>query len=124
PALDGHVKVRHQTSVGAYVGVHPFCRVGDHAFIGGFSKVVKNALPYARTDGVEAKCYGANTLGLRRKGFSGESIRRLQQAFRLLLASNLNTAQALQPIKAEMRGAPEIDSLVNFIETSERGVTK
>jgi len=106
------------------VGVHQFCRVGDHAFIGGFSKVVKDALPYARTDGVEAKCYGANTLGLRRKGFSGESIRHLQQAFRLLLASNLNTAQALERIKAEMRGAPEVDYLINFIETSERGVTK
>src|SRR6266508_2579176 len=98
--------------------------VGDHAFIGGFSKVVKDALPYARTDGVDAKCYGANTLGLRRKGFSGESIRHIRQAFRLLLASNLNTAQALERIKAEMRGAPEIDYLVNFIETSERGVTK
>jgi UDP-N-acetylglucosamine acyltransferase len=123
-ALAGHVTVGDQTALGAYVGVHQFCRVGDHAFIGGFSKVVKDALPYARTDGVEAKCYGANTLGLRRKGFSGESIRHLQQAFRLLLASNLNTAQALERIKAEMRGAPEIDYLINFIETSERGVTK
>jgi UDP-N-acetylglucosamine acyltransferase len=123
-ALAGHVTVGDQTSLGAYVGVHQFCRVGDHAFIGGFSKVVKDALPYARTDGVEAKCYGANTLGLRRKGISGESIRHIQQAFRLLLASNLNTAQALERIKAEMRGVPEIDYLINFIETSERGVTK
>ena len=123
-ALAGHVTVGDHTSLGAYVGVHQFCRVGDHAFIGGFSKVVKDAMPYARTDGVEAKCYGANTLGLRRKGFSGESVRHIQQAFRLLLASNLNTAQALERIKAEMRGVPEIDYLINFIETSERGVTK
>jgi UDP-N-acetylglucosamine acyltransferase len=123
-ALAGHVTVGDQTTLTAYVGVHQFCRVGDHAFIGAFSKLVKDALPYARTDGMEAKCYGANTLGLRRKGFSNESIRHIQQAFRLLLASSLNTAQALERIKTEMRGVPEIDYLVDFIETSERGVTK
>ena len=123
-ALAGHVTIGDHVSLGAFVGVHQFCRVGDHAFIGGYSKVVKDALPYARTDGVEAKCYGANTLGLRRKGFSNEIIRHIQQAFRLLLASSLNTTQALERIKAEMMGVSEIDYLVKFIETSERGVTK
>jgi UDP-N-acetylglucosamine acyltransferase len=123
-ALAGHVTVGDHTTLGAYVGVHQFCRVGDHAFLGGYSKIVKDALPYARTDGVEAKCYGANTVGLRRKGFSNEIIRHIQQAFRLLLASSLNTDQALERVKAEMSGVPEIDYLINFIETSERGVTK
>jgi UDP-N-acetylglucosamine acyltransferase len=123
-ALAGHVTVGDHTTLGALMGVHQFCRVGDHAFIGGFSKIVKDALPYARTDGAEAKCYGANTLGLRRHGFSNELIRHIQQAFRLLLASGLNTAQALERVKAEMSGIPEIDYLINFIETSERGVTK
>ncbi|MBO0860260.1 MAG: acyl-ACP--UDP-N-acetylglucosamine O-acyltransferase [Chloracidobacterium sp.] len=123
-ALAGHVTVGDHATITAYSGVHQFCRVGDHAFIGAVSKVVKDALPYARTDGAEAKCYGANTVGLRRKGFSNESIRHIQQAFRLLLASSLNTAQALERIKAEMRGVPEIDYLIKFIETSERGVTK
>jgi len=123
-ALAGHVTIGDQVSLGAYVGVHQFCRVGDHAFIGAYSKVVKDALPYARTDGVDAKCYGANTVGLRRKGFSNEIIRHIQQAFRLLLASSLNTTQALERIKAEMSGVSEIDYLIKFIETSERGVTK
>jgi UDP-N-acetylglucosamine acyltransferase len=123
-ALAGHVTVGDHTTLGAFVGVHQFCRVGDHAFVGGYSKIVKDALPYARTDGVEAKCYGVNTVGLRRKEFSNEIIRHIQQAFRLLLASNLNTAQALERVKAEMSGVHEIDYLVNFIETSERGVTK
>src|SRR5215468_9451297 len=123
-ALAGHVTIGDHASLGAFVGVHQFCRVGDHAFIGGCSKLVKDALPYARTDGMEAKCYGANTVGLRRKGFSNESIRHIQQAFRLLLASSHNTTQALERIKAEMRDVPEIDYLINFIETSERGVTK
>jgi len=123
-ALAGHVAIGDHITLGAYVGVHQFCRVGDHAFIGGYTKVVKDALPYARTDGVEARCYGANTIGLRRKGFSNEAIRHIQQAFRLLLASTLNTAQALERIRVEMSGAPEIDYLIKFIETSERGVTK
>jgi UDP-N-acetylglucosamine acyltransferase len=123
-ALAGHVTVGDHATITAYVGVHQFCRVGDHAFIGALSKVVKDAMPYARTDGIEAKCYGANSVGLRRKGFSNESIRHIQQAFRLLLASSLNTTQALERIKAEMRGVPEIDYLIKFIETSERGVTK
>jgi UDP-N-acetylglucosamine acyltransferase len=123
-ALAGHVTVGDHATLTAFVGAHQFCRIGDHAFIGGFSKLVKDALPYARTDGVDAKCYGANTVGLRRKGFSNEAIRHIQQAFRLLLASSLNTSQALERIKAEMRGVPEIDYLINFIETSERGVTK
>ncbi|MBO0726817.1 MAG: acyl-ACP--UDP-N-acetylglucosamine O-acyltransferase [Blastocatellia bacterium] len=123
-ALAGHVTVGDHATITAYVGAHQFCRIGDHAFIGALSKLVKDALPYARTDGIEAKCYGANTVGLRRKEFSNESIRHIQQAFRLLLASSLNTTQALERIKAEMRGVPEIDYLISFIETSERGVTK
>lgn len=123
-ALAGHVTVGDHTTLTAYVGVHQFCRVGDHAFIGAFSKVVKDAMPYARTDGMDAKCYGANAVGLRRRGFSNETIRHIQQAFRLLLASSLNTTQAVERIKAEMCGVPEVDYLINFIETSERGVTK
>jgi UDP-N-acetylglucosamine acyltransferase len=123
-SLAGHVKIGDHITLGAFVGVHQFCRVGDHAFVGAYSKIVKDALPYARTDGVEAKCYGANTIGLRRRGFSNEAIRHIQQAFRLLLASNLNTSQALERVTAEMAGAPEIDYLVKFIASSERGVTK
>ncbi len=123
-SLAGHVTMADHATLGAYVGVHQFCRVGNHAFIGAFSKIVKDALPFARTDGVEAKCYGANTIGLRRQGFSNEAIRRVQRAFHLLLASKLNTTQALERIRAELAGAPEIDYLVEFIETSARGVTK
>ena len=123
-SLAGHVTVQDHVTLGAYVGVHQFCRVGSHAFVGGFSKIVKDALPYARTDGTEASCYGANSIGLRRKGFSNEAIRRIQQAFRLLLSSKLNTTQALEQIRSEMGGEPEIDFLLEFIEQSARGVTK
>jgi len=123
-SLAGHVVMGDYIFIGAFTGVHQFCRIGNHAFIGAYSKIVKEALPYARTDGREAKCYGANTLGLRRRGFSKESIHQIQHAFHLLLTSKLNTSQALERIKAELSGLGEIDYLVEFIENSQRGVTK
>jgi UDP-N-acetylglucosamine acyltransferase len=122
--LAGHVIVEDYATIGAYGAVHQFCRVGMHAFIGGYSVLVKDALPYARTVGNHARCYGQNTLGLRRRGFSSEVIRRIAHAFRLLLAAKLNTSQAVEAIRQELHGWPEIDYLVEFIESSERGVTK
>ena len=123
-SVAGHVEIGNHVSLGAYIGVHQFCRVGDYAFIGAYSKMVKDVLPYARTDGNDAKCYGANVLGLKRKGFSDQTIRQIRHAFHLLLTSKLNTSQALERIKSEMAGIPEIDYLITFIEKSERGVTK
>ena len=122
-SLAGHVVVEDDAIIGAFVGVHQFCRIGTYAFVGGFSKIVKDALPFARTDGAEAKCYGANTVGLRRKGFSPEAIRALQQAFRWLLAARLNTSQAVERMRAELAGQPEVERLIAFIEQSTRGVT-
>lgn len=123
-SLAGHVIVEDYVTLGAYSGVHQYCRVGRHAFVGAFSVVVKDALPYARTVGNHARCYGQNTLGLKRRGFSCEQITHITRAFRLLLAARLNTTQALEAIKQELSGWPEIDYLVEFIETSQRGVTK
>ena len=122
--LAGHVIVEDYVTLGAYSGVHQFCRVGKYAFIGGYSVVVKDALPYARTVGNHARCYGQNTLGLRRSGFGNDEIRRITRAFRLLLAAKLNTSQAVEVIKRELSGWPEIDYLIKFIESSKRGVTK
>jgi len=122
--LAGHVIVEDHATLGAYAGIHQFCRVGKYAFIGGYSVVVKDALPYARTVGNHARCYGQNTLGLRRSGFSNEEIRRITHAFRLLLAAKLNTSQAVEVIKRELSGWPEIDYMISFIEGSKRGVTK
>lgn len=122
--LAGHVTIEDFVTIGAYSGVHQFCRVGKHAFIGGYSVVVKDALPYARTVGNHARCYGANTLGLKRRQFRDDEIKRINHAFKLLLASKLNTTQALTAIKKELGGHSEVDYLVDFIESSERGVIK
>lgn len=123
-SLAGHVEVGDHITIGAYTGIHQFCRIGNYAFIGAYSKIVKDGLPYARTDGNDAKCYGANTMGLRRKGFSNEAIRNIQHAFHILLTSKLNTTQALERLSAEMTGIPDIDYLLDFIKTSSRGVSK
>lgn len=123
-SLAGHVIVEDFATLGAFSGVHQFCRVGKHAFIGASSVVVKDALPFARSAGNHAHCYGPNAIGLKRQGFSTEVIRRIEHAFHLLLAAKLNTSQAVERIKAELSGHAEIDYLIEFIETSERGVTK
>lgn len=122
--LAGHVVVEDRANIGAYSGVHQFCRVGREAYIGGYSVVVKDALPYALTVGNHAKCYGLNVTGLKRRGYSKEVIDSLHHAFRLLLSSRLNTAQALDEIKKDVANSLEVTELVRFIETSKRGVIK
>jgi UDP-N-acetylglucosamine acyltransferase len=122
--LAGHVEVADGASIGAYSGVHQFCRVGREAYVGGYSVVVKDALPFALTVGNHAKCYGLNTVGMRRRRYPQETIDALHHAFRLLLSAKLNTTQALARIRDEIKGSPEVEELVRFIETSERGVVK
>jgi UDP-N-acetylglucosamine acyltransferase len=122
--LAGHVEIADKANIGAYSGVHQFCRVGPEAFVGGYSVVVKDALPYAIIQGNHAKCFGLNRLGMKRRGYSGETIEKLHHAFFLLLSSKLNTTQAVERMKEEITGCAEVDVLVQFIESSKRGVVK
>lgn len=122
--LAGHVEVSDGANVGAYSGVHQFCRVGREAYVGGYSVVVKDALPFALTVGNHAKCYGLNTVGMKRRGYPAETIEALHHAFRLLLSSKLNTTQAVARIREEINASAEVEALLRFIETSERGVVK
>jgi UDP-N-acetylglucosamine acyltransferase len=122
--LAGHVEIEDGANVGAYSGVHQFCRIGREAYVGGYSVVVKDALPFALTVGNHAKCYGLNTVGMKRRDYPSEAIEALHHAFRLLLASKLNTTQALSAIREEIEDSSEVEELVRFIETSKRGVVK
>ena len=122
--LAGHVIIEDRANIGAYSGVHQFCRVGKEAYVGGYSVVVKDALPFALTVGNHASCYGLNITGMKRKGYPRDTIDSLHHAFRLLLSSKLNTTQAIERINEEITGSPEVDELVSFIQSSERGVTK
>jgi UDP-N-acetylglucosamine acyltransferase len=122
--LAGHVIIEDRANIGAYSGVHQFCRVGKEAYIGGYSVVVKDALPFALTVGNHAKCYGLNITGMKRRGYSRATIDALHHAFHLLLSAKLNTTQAVKRIKQELAGVAEVTDLLQFIETSKRGVTK
>src|SRR5258706_7439298 len=122
--LAGHVEIADKASVGAYSGVHQLCRVGYEAFIGGYSVVVKDAMPFAIIQGNHAKCYSLNPLGIKRRGYSKETIEKLSHAFHLLLSAKLNTTQAVARIRAEIAGCKEVDLLTTFIESSKRGVVK
>jgi len=121
--LGGHVHVEDCATISALSGVHQFCRVGRHAFIGAHSAVTKDAMPFAKSVGNRARIYGLNTIGLARRGFSAETIGKLKRAYRLLLVSKLNTTRAVARIEADPSLAcPEIQYLVEFIRSSHRGV--
>jgi UDP-N-acetylglucosamine acyltransferase len=119
--LGGHVTVEDFANVSAGSGVHQFCRVGRHAFIGGYSVVTKDALPFAKTVGNRARIYGVNTIGLVRRRFSADAITKLRRAYRYLLHSN--TSRALAQIERDPSlQSDEVRYVVEFIRTSTRGV--
>lgn len=122
--LAGHVEIADRANVGAYSGVHQFCRVGLEAFVGGYSVVVKDAPPFAIIQGNHAKCYGLNRVGMKRRGYSKDVIEKLHRAYHLLLSAKLNTTQAVEKIKDEIVDCREVDLLIDFIENSKRGVVK
>jgi UDP-N-acetylglucosamine acyltransferase len=120
--LGGHVFVDDFATISAGSGVHQFCRIGRHAFIGGYSVVTRDALPYAKTVGNRARIYGLNTIGLMRRGFTPEVIGKLKRAYRYLLTSRLNTTRALNKIEQDSTlSCPEVQYLVDFIRSSQRG---
>ena len=122
--LGGHVDVEDYANISAGSAVHQFCRVGKYGFIGGYSVVTKDALPFARTIGSRpARIFGVNAIGLSRRGFTAETISQLKQAYRYLIQSKLNTTRALARIDQDTTlSSPEVRYLVEFIRSSRRGV--
>src|SRR6201988_720082 len=123
--LAGHVVVEDFADISPFRGVHQFCRIGKHAFVGPYTVVKQDVLPYSLTSHKpELAVFGANVVGLDRRGFDKASIEALQTAFRLLTRSQLNTSQAIERIRAEVPPCAEVDDLLEFIRSSERGVVK
>jgi UDP-N-acetylglucosamine acyltransferase len=123
--LAGHVTVEEYATVGALCPVHQYCRIGCHAYVGGGTTITQDVLPYSLTSAKrETRSYGLNKVGLERRGFTREQLRALQHAYRLLLASKRNTSQALDALRAEANSCEEVQYLLRFVETSERGVLK
>jgi UDP-N-acetylglucosamine acyltransferase len=123
--LAGHVTVEEWAVVGALCPVHQFVRIGAHSYIGGGSVITQDVLPYSKcVTPRHTQAYGMNSVGLERRGFSQERIRKIHHAFRVLLNSKLNTTQALEKLKAEGDQGEDVAMLLKFIESSERGVIK
>jgi UDP-N-acetylglucosamine acyltransferase len=123
--LGGHVIVEDWASVGALCPVHHFVRIGTHSIIGGGTTITRDVLPFSKTSAERAtQAYGINSLGLERRGFSRERIRKIHHVFKLLSASKLNTTQALEKLKSEPERGPDADLIIQFIEASQRGVIK
>jgi UDP-N-acetylglucosamine acyltransferase len=122
--LGGHITIEDHAIVGGLTPVHQFVRIGAYAMVGGGSGVGKDIVPYAMASGNRAKIYGLNIIGLKRHGFSAETIKKLKQAYKLLFHSQLNTIQAVEAIEAQLGGCPEVDYLLDFIRASQRGICK
>lgn len=123
--LGGHVTVEEWATVGALCPVHHFIRIGAHSFVGGGTTITRDVLPFSKTSAArDVQAYGLNAIGLERRGFSKERIRKIHHAYKVLLASKLNTSQALEKLKAEADRGEDVEVLIRFIEESERGVIK
>jgi UDP-N-acetylglucosamine acyltransferase len=121
----GHVIVDDYANIGGLSAIHQFCRIGRHAMVGSYSVIKQNVLPYSITaSNHQVEVYGANRIGLERRGYSSDAIEALQTAFRLLTRAGLNTTQALTRIEEEVPHTPEIRDLLDFIRSSGQGFAK
>ncbi len=123
--LAGHVTVEDYATVGAFSPVHQFCRIGRYSYIGASTVITQDVPPFSKVvTERETRCYGVNTIGLERRGFPSERIHKIERAYRLLLRSKLNTTQALERMRATLNGSADVEELIHFIESAERGLTK
>jgi len=124
-SLAGHVEIGDHATIGAFCGIHQFCRIGSYSFLGSYTLVNQDILPYSKTSSPRiAEALGANRIGLERRGLRRADIDELEQAFRLLCRSKLNTTQALEAIEAKNFQSDHVRVLVDFVRGSERGVVK
>jgi UDP-N-acetylglucosamine acyltransferase len=123
--LAGHVTVEEWAVVGALCPVHQFVRIGAHSYIGGGTTITQDVLPFSMTSAArDTHAYGMNKVGLERRGFSKVRIGKIHHAYKILLASKMNTSQALEKLRSEPDPGEDVEMLIRFIEASERGIIK
>lgn len=122
--LAGHITIGDHATVGGLVAIHQFVRVGDYAFIGGKSAVVKDVPPYVIAAGDRAILHGLNRVGLKRYGFSKATLTALKKTYRILFRYGLTLNEAIERVHAEVEIVPEVETFINFIKASSRGVTR
>lgn len=121
--MAGHVTIEDWVIVGGMTPIHQFVRIGQHAFVGGQSRIAKDIPPYVKAAGIPLQLYGLNGVGLQRRGFPEEVRRELKRAYRLFFGSTHNTSQALIRAREELRALPEVEIFLAFFERSQRGVS-
>ncbi|MCK9611787.1 MAG: acyl-ACP--UDP-N-acetylglucosamine O-acyltransferase [Bacteroidales bacterium] len=122
--LAGHIRVDDWAIVGGMVAIHQFVSIGAHSLIAGGSLVGKDVPPYCKAARDPLSYAGINSIGLRRRGFSSEKIKEIQDIYRIIFVSKLNVTQAIRFIEAEIPSSPECDEIISFIQSSKRGIMK
>lgn len=122
--LAGHITIGDYATVGGLVAIHQFVRIGDHAFIGGLSGVPKDIPPYVIAAGARVALHGLNIVGLKRHGMSDRTLFLLKKAYRIIFRIGLTINQAVERVRAEVEQVPEVVKFIEFIQTSERGITR
>ena len=122
--LAGHVTIGNHATVGGLSAIHQFVRVGDYAFLGGKSVVVKDIPPFVLASGDRATLHGLNQVGLKRHGFSADTLKLLKKTYRLIFRIGLTLNEAIERVSAEVEAAPEVKAFIDFIKSSERGITR
>ena len=122
--LAGHVAIGNFATVGGLTAVHQFVRIGDYAFVGGKTVVVKDICPYVLASGDRAELHGLNLVGLKRQEFSPEVVKQLKKAYRLIFRIGLTLNEAIERVAAEVEPVAEVKTFIEFIKSSERGITR
>jgi UDP-N-acetylglucosamine acyltransferase len=122
--LAGHIIIGDHASIGGLVAIHQFVRVGEYAFVGGKSAVVKDIPPYVLAAGDRATLHGLNQVGLKRHGFTASAVSQLKKAYRIIFRIGLTLNEAIERVAAEVEPIPEVKHFIDFIKSSERGITR
>jgi UDP-N-acetylglucosamine acyltransferase len=122
--LAGHIVIEDFVTVGGLVAIHQFVRIGKYAYIGGKSAVVKDIPPYVIAAGDRAKLHGLNSVGLKRQSFTQETVSKLKKAYRIIFRFGLTLNEAIERVRAEVDQIPEVVEFIQFIKSSQRGITR
>jgi UDP-N-acetylglucosamine acyltransferase len=122
--MGGHVTIGDFVNIGGLTAIHQFAKIGSHSMVGGSSKVRKDVPPYALVSDEPLSFMKINVIGLRRRGFTPDTLKNIEKAYDIIYFSKLNVTQALQRIKETMEITPEVHNIISFIEGSERGIVR
>jgi UDP-N-acetylglucosamine acyltransferase len=122
--LGGHIEIQDHAIIGGLSAVHQFVRIGSYALVSGLTGVPQDIPPYTLAAGSRARLYGLNTVGLRRHGFTSETIRDLKRAYRILFRSNLTVQNGIERVRQEVPVSPEVEYLLDFLQGSRRGICR